>query len=144
MADRRHATTADEDTPLTSATGVLANDTDVDGDPLTLRIVDRPGARHADAQRATARSPTRRPPNYNGTDSFTYKANDGTVDSQLGDGHDHRDTRSTTRPVADDDSYTTDEDTPLTVAAPGVLANDTDVDGDTLTATLVAGPATAR
>ena len=29
-------------------------------------------------------------------------------------------------PVAADDSYTTNEDTPLTVAAPGVLANDTD------------------
>ena len=44
-------------------------------------------------------------------------------------------------PVAADDSYATDEDTPLTVAAPGVLANDTDVDGDTLTAVLVTGPA---
>ena len=36
-------------------------------------------------------------------------------------------------PVAANDSYTTTEDTPLTVAAPGVLANDTDVDGDALT-----------
>ena len=43
-------------------------------------------------------------------------------------------------PVAADDGYATDEDTPLTVAAPGVLANDTDVDGETLTAVLVAGP----
>ena len=34
-------------------------------------------------------------------------------------------------PVAVDDSYSTDEDTPLTVAAPGVLGNDSDVDGDT-------------
>ena len=33
-------------------------------------------------------------------------------------------------PVAVDDGYATDEDTPLTVTAPGVLANDTDVDGD--------------
>ena len=42
-------------------------------------------------------------------------------------------------PVADNDSYTTDEDTDLSVgAAEGVLANDTDADeGDTLTATLV-------
>src|SRR5437899_2196499 len=33
-------------------------------------------------------------------------------------------------PVANNESYTTAEDTPLTVSAPGVLANDTDVDGD--------------
>jgi hypothetical protein len=44
-------------------------------------------------------------------------------------------------PVANDDSFTTDEDTPLNVAASeGVLGNDTDLDGDTLSATLVAGP----
>ena len=37
------------------------------------------------------------------------------------------------------------EDTPLTIAAPGVLGNDTDVDGDPLTAILVSEPdATAR
>ncbi len=30
---------------------------------------------------------------------------------------------------------------PLTIAAPGVLANDTDADGDPLTAVLVSGPA---
>ena len=43
-------------------------------------------------------------------------------------------------PVADDDSYSTDEDTPLNVAAPGVLDNDTDVENDSLTAVLVTGP----
>ena len=47
-------------------------------------------------------------------------------------------------PVAADDTYTAAEDTTLTVAAPGVLGNDTDADGDPLTAALVAGPATAR
>ena len=31
--------------------------------------------------------------NYNGTDSFTYKANDGTADSQLGHGDASRSTR---------------------------------------------------
>ena len=41
-------------------------------------------------------------------------------------------------PVAQNDSYSTDEDTPLVVAAPGVLANDTDADGNPLTAVLVA------
>src|SRR5439155_25479826 len=47
-------------------------------------------------------------------------------------------------PVAANESYTLDEDTVLTVAAPGVLGNDTDVDvqrGDTLFAFLATGPA---
>jgi hypothetical protein len=40
-------------------------------------------------------------------------------------------------PVAVDDAYGVDEDTTLNVAAPGVLANDSDVDGDPLTAVKV-------
>lgn len=40
-------------------------------------------------------------------------------------------------PVATADTYSTTEDTPLTVVAPGVLTNDTDTGGDTLTAVLV-------
>src|SRR5207237_5702252 len=43
-------------------------------------------------------------------------------------------------PVAVPDSYSTPEDTTLTVPAPGVLANDADADGDALTALLVSGP----
>jgi VCBS repeat-containing protein len=43
-------------------------------------------------------------------------------------------------PSAVDDAYTTAEDTPLSVAAPGVLGNDSDADGDALTAVLVDGP----
>jgi VCBS repeat-containing protein len=39
-------------------------------------------------------------------------------------------------PVAVDDAYATDEETPLNVAAPGVLGNDSDADGDALTAVL--------
>src|SRR6185437_12906686 len=77
--------------------------------------------------------------NYNGADSFTYKANDGTADSNVA-------TVSLTvtavndAPVAGSDSYTTAEDTPLSVAASGVLSNDTDVDGDALHTVLVSGP----
>ncbi|HZI61741.1 MAG TPA: Ig-like domain-containing protein, partial [Pyrinomonadaceae bacterium] len=52
----------------------------------------------------------------------------------------------TDAPVANNDSYSTDEDTPLVVnAASGVLSNDTDVDTPlaSLTAILVSGPANA-
>ena len=45
-----------------------------------------------------------------------------------------------TPPVANDDAYTVTQDTPLAVPAPGVLANDSDADGDALTASLVTGP----
>ena len=44
-------------------------------------------------------------------------------------------------PVAVNDAYATNEATTLAVTAPGVLANDTDADGDPLTASLVSPPA---
>ena len=45
-------------------------------------------------------------------------------------------------PRAEDDSDSTNKDIPLSVpASEGVLANDTDPDGDTLSAVLVSGPA---
>jgi VCBS repeat-containing protein len=44
-------------------------------------------------------------------------------------------------PVAAADSYNGTQDTPLTMAAPGVLANDADADGDALTAVVVTSSA---
>ena len=43
-------------------------------------------------------------------------------------------------PTAADGSYSTAEDTPLMVAAPGMLGNDSDPDNNSLSAVLVAGP----
>ena len=78
--------------------------------------------------------------NYNGSDTFTYHANDGTGNSNIA-------TVTITvypvndAPVAVNDTYTTNEDTPLTVVLPNsVLANDTDTEGNALTAVLDAGP----
>ncbi len=42
-------------------------------------------------------------------------------------------------PVASDDLYEISEDNPLNVTAPGVLGNDSDAEGDALTAVLVSG-----
>src|SRR5262249_37047620 len=42
-------------------------------------------------------------------------------------------------PVAVNDAYSVNEDTTLTISAPGVLANDTDVDSTNLTVSLVSG-----
>ncbi len=44
-------------------------------------------------------------------------------------------------PVANADSYSTNEDAALTIAAPGVLGNDTDADSNPLTAVVATGPA---
>jgi hypothetical protein len=45
-----------------------------------------------------------------------------------------------TAPVSPDDAYATKENAPLAVAGPGVLANDTDAEGDPLTAVLSRPP----
>ena len=47
-------------------------------------------------------------------------------------------------PVAANDTYSVESGKTLNVAAPGVLANDGDADGDTLTAQLTSGPAHAQ
>ena len=135
------AFTTAEDTPLIvpAATGVLANDTDVENDPLTAVLVD--GPMHGTLSLSPNGSFTYTPAaNFNGADSFIYKANDGTADSNLA-------TVALTiaavndAPVPANDAYTTNEDTPLVVSAPGVLVNDSDLDGDSMTAALVAAPA---
>ena len=140
------AYTTPEDTTLTVvAPGVLANDTDIDGDPITAILVDSPA--HGTLSLNSDGSFTYTPAlNYNGPDSFTYKANDGLADSPT-----NATVSITVTPVNDppgtsggivaDDAYTTPEDTTLTVIAPGVLANDTDIDGDPITAILVDSPA---
>src|SRR5207247_1368206 len=128
-----------EDTPLTvAAAGMLANDTDIDGNPLAAVLNSGPanGRLTLNANGSFTYTPNA---NFNGTDSFTYQANDGTASSNVATV-----TLTVTpvndAPVATGDGYSTSEDTPLTVAA-GVVANDTDTDGDPLSAVLVSGPA---
>jgi hypothetical protein len=65
------------------------------------------------------------------------KRNDSQVHGFLATPEDTADQQA---PVANPDNYTTPPETPLNVAAPGVLENDADADGDSLTAVLDAGP----
>src|SRR5205814_10592893 len=73
--------------------------------------------------------------NYNGPDSFTFKANDGSLDSNTA-------TVTITitavndAPVATDQTVTTDEDT-----AKAITLSATDVEGSPLTYAIVSGPA---
>ena len=72
-----------EDMVLTVAPpGVLANDSDPDGDPLTAVLVNNPahGTLVLSANGSFSYTPVA---DYNGSDSFTYKANDGNADSNV-------------------------------------------------------------
>src|SRR5205823_15015642 len=72
-----------EDVPLTiAAAGVLGNDSDADNAPLTAVLVAGPahGSLALNANGGFEYAPVA---NYNGADSFTYKANDGALDSNV-------------------------------------------------------------
>src|SRR5439155_4920430 len=116
----------DEDTAVTI--NVLANDSDLDGDALTVSAVTQ--GTHGSVAINTDGSVTYTPgANFNGGDSFTYTVSDGnggtaTATVTLGinaldDG-----------PVANDDTATTNEDTSVTI---NLTANDSNPDGGTVT-----------
>ncbi len=76
--------TTNEGTPLTvsAANGVLANDLDPNSDPLTAVKVSNPtnGTVTLNANGSFVYTPNN---DFTGTDSFTYKANDGQADSNV-------------------------------------------------------------
>src|SRR5207253_3121705 len=123
------AATTDENAPVTIA--VQANDTDVDGDVLSVIAVTKPahGSAAINPDGTVTYAPAAK---FNGLDSFVYTISDG-----------HGGTAAASvfvtitpvndPPVAANDSYSTKEDTLLTIDAPGVIGNDTDVDSTTLT-----------
>src|SRR6185436_8699993 len=106
--------------------------------PMTAVLVSGPahGSLILNANGSFAYTPTA---NYSGLDVFWYRSFDGTY---------YSDPVAVTLtvnpvndvPVATGNSYTVNEDSVLTIAAPGVLGNDTDIDSATLTASLISGP----
>jgi hypothetical protein len=135
-----------EDQSLTvPAPGVLGNDTDPEMTPLTASLVDGvPPGTAASFSLGSDGSVNYVPlANFNGSLSFTYRASDGVLNSNVAT------VVITVAPVNDTpvalpDAYSTDEGVALDVAAPGVLGNDSDVDGDPLTAIHVAGSGPAH
>jgi VCBS repeat-containing protein len=137
-ADDRYATSEEELLAVSEVEGVLANDTDIDGDALSATLVSdvENGTLTLLADGSFEYSPD---PDFEGTDSFTYNASDATSTSNtatvlisVGGANDP--------PVAIDDLYNVDEDGTLAVASLGILANDTDAENDSLSAILVDGP----
>ncbi|PIE65338.1 MAG: hypothetical protein CSA24_02780, partial [Deltaproteobacteria bacterium] len=116
----------DEDTPVTVF--VLANDADPDGDPLTVAAITTAPS-HGTVTVNPDGSVTYVPaPDFAGTDSFGYRVCDdegacdeATVVVDVSPVNDS--------PVAEDDGVVTPADSAVNIA---VLANDSDVDGDTL------------
>jgi CSLREA domain-containing protein len=123
-----------EDTPLViTAPGVLANDTDPDGDPLNATRVTwtTKGALTLNANGSFSYTP---PANFYGSDAFAYRVSDGALASavvvvtiNIAPVNDV--------PVVQADALSIATPRPLTIAAAALLANDSDVDGDSLAIT---------
>ena len=119
---------------------MTGNDTDIDGGPLTVTAVSGPtnGTVVLNGDNTITFTPT---PAFTGTAGFDYTVSDGAGGTALG----HVTVTVTApvndAPVANNDSYNLPANGILTVAAPGVLANDTDADGNPLTAVVVTPPA---
>ncbi len=115
------------------ATDLLSNDTDIDGDTLSITAVSTAQNGTVDLEGETIIFTPNE--DYHGPASFQYTLSDGT-DTDTG-------TVSLTidsvndAPVVVDDNTTTTEDTALVINVADLLANDTDLEGDTLSITLV-------
>ncbi len=122
----------DEDAILSfTLQDVLGNDTDLDGDNLIPTLVTNPSNGILAQQPDGSFSYTPNT-NFHGTDSFTYRVNDGTEDSNI----------ATVNilvnpvndiPLAGNDTKDVDEDSTVTVSFDDLLANDIDVDGNAKT-----------
>jgi hypothetical protein len=117
---------------------VLANDLDPKGTGLTAALVTPPT--HGTLNLLPDGSFTYTPAlDFNGTESFTYKASDGVQTSNVATAEIQVQSANVS-PLATDDSYQVDQDQTLNVPPPGVLGNDSDPNGDDMAASLVNPP----
>jgi ELWxxDGT repeat protein/VCBS repeat-containing protein len=121
---------------------VLANDTDSDGNiPLTASVITTPTNALSFTLRPDGTFSYQPTPNFSGLDTFTYAAIDslGAVSSVAIATFSV--TGGNNAPVAQNDTYTVNAGSPLTITpVGGILSNDTDLEGNTLTASVVANP----
>ena len=115
------------------AIDVLANDLDDNGDPLTVTAVTQPASGVAvnNGDGTVTYTPGA---GFTGTDTFTYSITDGSATATAT----VTVTVANAPPVAVDDAATTPPSTPVVI---GVLANDSDLNGDLLTVLTVTAPA---
>lgn len=144
MADAPQATgesfLMQEDAVLEIASeAILSNDVDADGDTTleivlesqpengTLEVMDDGGFRYTPES------------DFHGTDRFTYSVSDGELLSDIVEAEIVVEAVNDA-PVATDDNMETDEGASIVFAANSLLANDTDLEGDTLAAEIAQAP----
>ncbi|MCU7840834.1 MAG: tandem-95 repeat protein [Candidatus Thiodiazotropha sp. (ex Troendleina suluensis)] len=138
------------DTGVVLDFNVLTNDTDPETDTLSIVTLDTAGIVEGslscdNGTGACTYTPPAVPSLLPLVETFTYTVEDGinpesaatTVTITVTD-------PIPAAPVGVNDTYNMVEDGVLDVAAPGVLENDTDANGDALTAVMVSGPTNAR
>ena len=149
QANADHYTVQEDGLLNVPAPGVLANDADPDTPGVTLQVhASSLGTRATTsggqvtlaADGSFAYAPKA---DFSGTDTFTYLATDGSSATALAL-VEIAVTAVNDAPVAVNDEYSMPAGGTLSVPVPGVLANDSDVDGLSLTAVLVSGPAQAQ
>ena len=121
-----------EDNPV--SIDVLTNDSDADGDTLSISGVTQPVNGTAIIQGSNILYTPYL--NYFGPDSFSYTISDGRGGSDTANVNIVV-TPVNDPPVAYSDTYTTTQGSSLVVNPPGILQNDIDVDGDLLTPVLI-------
>jgi len=125
-----------EDTAFNAATSVLSNDTGLSS-PVSVATAPNSGSLTLNADGTFTYTPNA---NFSGSDTFMYsaagtdgQAHQGLVTLKVSFVNDN--------PVAADDSYSSTVGNTITVdPADGLLGNDSDVDGDSLTAVLAGAP----
>src|SRR6185369_8960540 len=127
VADAKSLATAED-----SALNITLTGSDVDGDALTFTVVTGPA--HGTLTGTDANRVYTPAANFNGTDSFTFTVNDGTLDGNVATVSINV-TAVNDPPVANAQSITTAEDTAVNITLTG-----SDVDGDALTYIVVADP----
>ena len=150
--------TTQEGTPISApAPGLLENDSDPNGDALSVSAVNGTDANvgqqitlpsgallTVEADGAYTYDPNGAFDDLGagdtGSDSFTYATGDGNGGTGQASVSLTIEGPSNGAPTATADSFSAHEDSTLTVDAPGILGNDSDPDGDLLTPTVVAPP----
>jgi len=140
--DAPRATAQSVQTPKNVYLDIQLTGSDVDGDPLSFSIHTFPqngslGTINplTNIVRYTPNS------NYFGPDFFRFNASDGTLTSASPASVSITVTNDVVNlpPIATDDEYIAFRNTTLTIVAPGVITNDSDPNGDPLTANVVSG-----
>jgi VCBS repeat-containing protein len=115
---------------------LLANDSDADSSTLSVVSLSAPlhGSAVLNADGTVSYTPDA---NYFGTDSFTYRTNDGQADSTNVATVSITITPVNDAPIAVDDTATTPEDTAVVL---NLVANDSDIDSSTLSVVSLSAP----